>query len=124
MILFVNHWFTLCRGQFICILKHTKQQKKKKPRQRFQHSEPVSYLVVLNDSRWHQMFYVVTQVQRIVLLTHSCLWRGTLRRWSFHCLIRYLRSLPTPGRFFFPKIEFFHILIFCSTSYYKKNSAK
>ena len=35
-----------------------------------------------------------------------------------------LRSLPTPGRFFFQKIDFFHILIFCSTSYYKMNSAK
>ena len=34
-----------------------------------------------------------------------------------------LRSLPTPGRFFFQKIEFFHFLIFCSTSYYKKNNA-
>ena len=36
----------------------------------------------------------------------------------------YLRSLPTPGRFFFQKIDFFHFLIFCSTSYYKQNSAK
>ena len=35
-----------------------------------------------------------------------------------------LRSLPTPGRFFFQKIDFFHFLIFCSTSYYKQNNAK
>ena len=35
-----------------------------------------------------------------------------------------LRSLPTPGRFFFPKIDFFHFLIFCSTSYYKQNNTK
>ena len=32
----------------------------------------------------------------------------------------FLRSLPTPGRFFFQKIEFFHFLIFRSISYYKK----
>ena len=38
--------------------------------------------------------------------------------WCFN-----LRSLPTPGRFFFQKIDFFHFLIFCSTSYYKKNNA-
>ena len=35
-----------------------------------------------------------------------------------------LRSLPTPGRFFFKKIDFFHFLIFCSKSYYKQNNAK
>ena len=35
-----------------------------------------------------------------------------------------LRSLPTPGRFFFQKIDFFHFLIFCSTSYYKQNNTK
>ena len=37
---------------------------------------------------------------------------------------KHLRSLPTPGRFFFQKIDFFHFLIFCSTSYYKQNNAK
>ena len=41
----------------------------------------------------------------------------------FNGEVMYLRSLPTPGRFFFQKIEFFHFLIFCSTSYYKKNNA-
>ena len=35
-----------------------------------------------------------------------------------------LRSLPTPGRFFFQKKDFFHFLIFCSTSYYKQNNSK
>ena len=35
----------------------------------------------------------------------------------------FFRSLPTPGRFFFQKIDFFHFFIFCSTSYYKKNNA-
>ena len=38
--------------------------------------------------------------------------------------IFHLRSLPTPGGFFFQKIDFFHFLIFCSTSYYKQNNAK
>ena len=41
---------------------------------------------------------------------------------ALHILV--LRSLPTPGRFFFQKIDFFHFLIFCSTSYYKQNNAK
>ena len=39
-------------------------------------------------------------------------------------LIVDLRSMPTPGRFFFQKIDFFHFLIFCSTSYNKENNAK
>ena len=43
----------------------------------------------------------------------------------FRTFVPELRSLPTPGRFFFlQKIDFFHFLIFCSTSYYKQNNAK
>ena len=35
-----------------------------------------------------------------------------------------LKSLHTPGQFFFQKIDCFNFLIFCSTSYYNQNNAK
>ena len=43
---------------------------------------------------------------------------------NYFILWKELRSLPTPGRFFFQKIEIFHFLIFCSTSYYKNSNPK